>query len=124
MTSQGVGEPFGPGEDIFGYQACGLEGGCFIDVDDKYGEALTSISAGDRAVFRYVRKDSDWEKIRLETAGSGTVRVLLNDHLAGEVRVSAEGQTEAFLHAPEGQAELVLEFSEVSDLKLYKVTLF
>ena len=124
MTSQGVGEPFGPGEDIFGYQACGLEGGCFIDVDDKYGEALTSISAGDRAVFRYVRKDSDWEKIRLETAGSGTVRVLLNDHLAGEVRVSAEGQTEAFLQAPEGQAELVLEFSEVSDLKLYKVTLF
>lgn len=34
MTSQGVGEPFGPGETIMGYQACGLKGSVYIGLEE------------------------------------------------------------------------------------------
>ncbi len=39
MTSQGAGEPFAPGETIYGYQACGLKGTVYIGVEDEDGEA-------------------------------------------------------------------------------------
>lgn len=32
MTSQGVGDPFQQGETLFGYQACAVHGGCYIDL--------------------------------------------------------------------------------------------
>ena len=30
MTSQGLGDPFGPGERIEGYRVCGLRGSAFV----------------------------------------------------------------------------------------------
>lgn len=69
MTSQGVGKPFAPGEEIYGYQACGLKGSACIDTDRVYGEKLTRISAGDEAVFRYVKSSRAWSSIRLACGG-------------------------------------------------------
>lgn len=38
MTSQGVGEPFAPG-DHHGLQACEVHGGCYIDTDRQYARS-------------------------------------------------------------------------------------
>ena len=59
MTSQGIGDPFAPGEKIMGYQACEVHGGCYIDIDDIYGEKLTHLVSGSKAIFRYVKSDND-----------------------------------------------------------------
>lgn len=35
MTSQGLGEPFGPGEKIIGYQVCRLKSKAYVGIDEK-----------------------------------------------------------------------------------------
>lgn len=127
MTSQGVGDPFGPGETIMGYQACGIQGSCYIDVDDACGEKLTHISAGDAAIFRYVKSDAPWTGIRLTTRGSGTVKVQLFDNEAGTVQISGTAgsvqSTEAAIHAPAGEYELTLAFESPEGLEILEITL-
>ncbi|MCM1121245.1 MAG: family 43 glycosylhydrolase [Eubacterium sp.] len=129
MTSQGAGAPFLPGEKIMGYQACGMKGNCFIDVENRfgYGEKLTNISAGDEAIFRYLKNDKSWTGICLAFAGSGKVTVLLNGKEALTVSLQGERDKEYVVNAAfdmeSGEYELVLRFDESDGLELFSVTL-
>ena len=128
MTSQGVGEPFAPGEVIYGYQACGLTGQCCIDVSDALPdcpEVLTHIAPGDTAVFRYLRSDSPWKGITLTCSGTGRVEVLLNGEVAGTLALSGEEvyTVDSAIAAPAGEAELCLRFIAANDLAIYRLAL-
>lgn len=129
MTSQGIGEPFAPGEKIMGYQACGLRGNCCIDVDDDYGyeEKLTNISDGDEAVFRYVKNKAAWKGIEVTCAGSGVISAFLNGERAGEVYVSGESGKVQTVSAPiimaAGEYELMLRFEKTEGLEVMDLTL-
>lgn len=127
MTSQGVGEPFGPMEAIMGYQACGLSGTIYIGVDQEYGEKLMNISSGDEAVFRYVKNDADWSEIKLTCAGSGKVQILLNEAIAGEIKIAGINGTSqtvsAAISAPGGKAELKIRITDSENLEIMKIVL-
>ena len=131
MTSQGVGAPFAPGEKIFGYQACGVKGTIYIGLDERfgYGEKLMNISAGDEAVFRYVKSETEWSGIHLTCSGNGKIRVLMNGKEAGVVEITQEeketmGTAEGKLQMDAGEYELVLKFEEANALELLDVSLF
>lgn len=127
MTSQGVGAPFAPGEKIMGYQACSLKGNICIDVDAQYGEKLTDISAGDMAVFRYVRSETDWKEICLTCRGSGKVVVWMNGRKAGELDIAGQedgiSTVQGSLQMPAGEYELTLEIAQANGLELMEITL-
>lgn len=141
MTSQGAGKPFAPGESIFGYQACGLTGTVYIDLDENFGEKLAHISAGDEIIFRYVKNDADWSGITLTCAGSGKLQVLFNETIAGTVEIS-DGQNlklkvaaevpggheqsrkvSSEITAPAGEAELNLRIIESDSLEIMEIVL-
>ena len=130
MTSQGIGDPFAPGEKIMGNQACGRKGNCCIDVDNDYGyeEKLTRISDGDEAVFRYVKSEAAWKGIEITCTGGGVVSVFLNGEKAGEVHASCEKGTIQTMSAPinmdAGEYELLLRFEKPEELEVLSVTLF
>lgn len=151
MTSQGAGEPFAPGEPIYGYQACGLKGTVYIGVnatdDGKqngilpgteavsdagtgsiYPEKLTCVSPGDEIIFRYVKKDSPWSKIECICAGSGRLQVLLGDVSAGTIAVTGEPgkirTVSAKISAPAGERELRLKAEEADGLEIMQVVLY
>ena len=123
MTSQGVGEPFAPGEAIMGYQACGVSGNCFIGLGGRYEEQLMNIADGDTAVFRYVRSETPYTRIDLEATGSGTVTVQLGGVSAGTIRVQDGLQQNHEISAPAGEYELCLKFTEAENLAVEKITL-
>lgn len=123
MTSQGVGEPFKPGEALYGYQACGVSGGCYIGLGGEYTEQLMNISSGDTAVFRYVKSDSNYTGIEIEAAGNGKIEVLLNGEIAGTVTVKSGVQQSRAISAPAGEYELTLHFIEAEGLEIRKLTL-
>ena len=87
MTSQGVGEPFAPGERIMGYQACEVHGNVYIDIDQQYGEKSTHITDGDEAVFRYVKGGAAYTEIEIQASGSGVIEILMNGVSAGKYEV-------------------------------------
>lgn len=124
MTSQGVGEPFAPGEALYGYQACGVTGKCFIGLGGPYTEQLMNIADGDTAVFRYVRSEKPYSKIEIEAAGSGTIEVLLGDKPAGTVAITDGEQTGCDIAAPAGEYELRLRFSDADSLEIRKLILY
>jgi hypothetical protein len=124
MTSQGVGEPFGPGEAIYGYQACGVTGSCYIGLGGPYTEQLMNIAPEDTAVFRYVRSDRAFTEIRLEAAGSGKLEVLMNGQNAGAVVVKDGEQLSREINAAAGEYELTLRFVKADGLEIRKITLF
>lgn len=151
MTSQGAGEPFAPGEPIYGYQACGLKGTVYIGVNDTddgkqngilpgteavsdagtgriYPEKLTHISPGDEIIFRYVKKDSPWSEIECTCAGSGRLQVLLGDVSAGTITVTGEHgkirTVSAQISAPAGERELRLKAEEADGLEIMQVVLY
>lgn len=125
MTSQGAGEPFAPGEKIYGYQACGLKGTVYIGTDETYEEKLTNISAGDEAMFRYVRSVEAWSGIQITCAGSGRIRVLMNGEEA--VSVAAKGEPGVLqtvageIRMPAGEYELKLVFAEAEKLEVMEI---
>ena len=132
MTSQGIGEPFAPGEEILGYQACGLTGSVYIDVNpgentQEYPEILTHISAGDTITFRYIRSGEEWTKAEICCKGSGRIRVMVNDVCAGEIVV--DGKSDSWqtvcgsVQAKADTCELVLEVVESSGLEIAAVTM-
>ncbi len=129
MTSQGIGEPFAPGEAIMGCQACGLSGSVFIGLNedaatkDKYPEQLMHISAGDEMIFRYVKSESGYRKLSLKAKGSGTVTVLLNGEEAGTVTVKDGVQTADEVSAPAGEYELILRAEEADGLEIMELTM-
>lgn len=118
MTSQGVGEPFAPGETLMGWQACEVHGGCYIDTDETCEEALANLVPGSRAVFRYVKSDRDWKGIRFTASGHGSIRVLMNGAEAGIV--SQDGGS---IQMPAGEYELTLEVLEADSLRISEIVL-
>ena len=152
MTSQGVGDPFAPGETIMGYQACEVHGGCYIDTDPEYGEVLKGLTAGSKAVFRYVTSGKKWSGIRVRAKGTGEIKVHMNLHRKTEYNnictdaydqtagsdaqtiiigndsdiISSGGYKEykSTLEYPSGEYELVLEVKRGTDLKIAEITLY
>ncbi len=93
MTSQGLGDPFGPGEWIEGYWVCGLHGKAFVGGPEGEEERIVGICPGDEMIFRYLRGEPVYTGLELETAGAGQMEVWLDDCRAAEVSVSGEGKT-------------------------------
>lgn len=130
MTSQGIGEPFGPGEKIMGYQACGLKGSVYIDAvsdtDDESAEALVNIADQDRAVFRYVKSEKGFTKAEISSSGQAEVIVRLNGQEAGHILITKDGKSEVpFVAAcaSEKEQELELEFRDPEGFRLNDITL-
>lgn len=134
MTSQGPGEPFAPGEKIMGYQACGVKGGCFIGCDDVYIEKLMNISAGNEAVFRYIKSKNEWKMINVTYSGSGKIKIVFLDSKNEEHKIEAgtitaqntngEIQTiRSTINAPAGEYELVFIFEESNKLEIFEISI-
>jgi len=122
MTSQGAGEPFATGETIGAWHQCGLTGTAYL-MPGGDGEKLTGISAGDTAVFRYVKSDAPYKKAVVRGAGSGKVRIMLDDAEIG-CTVLENGCCEAALtDTGSGERTLKLVFEDVQDLELYTIVL-
>ena len=136
MTSQGIGEPFAPGEPIMGYQACELSGTVYIGVNkeeetkEQYPELLTNISDGDKIIFRYVKSESSWKKIRILCRGKGCIHIKMNGEEAGTVEVNGTNNKdkmyyeEAELEIAAGEYELEFEVEKVMGLEILEAILF
>ena len=119
MTSQGPGEPFGPGDTIMGYQACGVYGGCYIERDtEAKTECLTAPKDGGSAVFRYGCSENEFHTVTVTTRGRGKIKVFLGEELAGELTICGDGISSAKINAAGGCCEVRLEFVESDGLKL------
>lgn len=136
MTSQGIGEPFAPGEKIMGYQSCGLKGTSFInenentDEKEEYPELITNLSVGDRMIFRYVKSDEPWKQAEIEYHGTGKIRVKMNGTEAGMIEFCCDDQSDggicsasAPIEMPAGEYELELEVLETEGLEILSVIL-
>ncbi|MDE7188402.1 MAG: family 43 glycosylhydrolase, partial [Lachnospiraceae bacterium] len=126
MTSQGSGEPFGPGEVIMGYQACGLKGNLYIDAVEEEGapqERLSHILEGDEAVFRYVKSDTGFKKILVRAVGSGKITVLFDQKPIGEAVITESRQSGGELRAAAGEYELTLRFGHTEGLEIESLIL-
>lgn len=121
MTSQGAGAPFGPNEKIMGYQACELHGNIYIDLDEAYGEKLTHISAGDTAIFRYIRSEAEISDITVMAKGNGRISILLNGKVVGKVAISDGIQMKREISAEAGEYELTLVFEEAEQLEILEL---
>lgn len=120
MTSQGPGKPFGPGEEIMGYQACCLKGDIYIDAVEECAaqERLSHIQDGDEAVFRYVKSDCGFKKILFKAVGSGKVTVLFDRQPMGETEIIEGRQDSGEFQVEAGEYELTLKFSHVRELEI------
>ena len=141
MTSQGIGKPFGHGERIMGYQACGVKGTVYIGEADQqekeagYEEKLTKISDGDEAVFRYVGSDIPWSEIDLVYTGSGTILAVLLENTSVPERKTVTkclcipnneekmNTVVEKIEIPAGEYELKLLFETSKNLEIFEVTL-
>ena len=123
MTSQGPGEPFAPGEPLYGYQTCGVTGKCFIGLGGPYTEQLMNIADGDTAVFRYVKSEKPFAAISVEASGSGRLVVLMNGNEAGCIEIENGIQKDSEIRADAGEYELELRFTETDDLEIQKLVL-
>ena len=92
-----------------------------------YGEKLTHISDGDTAVFRYVKSNDGWSRVRLRVSGTGRIQIWLGDKKAGTVSLSPDGSDAgevcAALDGPGGEYELKLVFDNPCGLEVISVTL-
>ena len=123
MTSQGVGEPFAPGEKILGYQACGLKGKAYIGVGGLYGERLMNLAEGDEAVFRYVKSNSPYTRASFEASGDGEIEILMNGETAGKVKFHDGVQTGDEISMPAGEYEVTLFIKKAENLYIDSLTL-
>lgn len=124
MTSQGIGEPFGPGEVIYGYQACQLSGKIYIGLDGTGSECLTNIAEGDTSVFRYVYSETGFRSVSIEAEGKGIADIYFDEKYAGSVMVEGIGKTQSVLKNSGTEIQtLKLAFREPKGLKLRSVTL-
>lgn len=133
MTSQGIGEPFAPGEVIMGYQACEMSGSVYIGVNEdaesaeEYPEVLMNISAGDEVMFRYVKSEQEWKEISLKYRGSGKVKVKMNETCAGEITLADNkdviNTTNKEICMEAGEYELELEIAEADKLEIIEIML-
>ncbi len=127
MTSQGAGKPFGSGETIMGYQACGLKGTVYIGAEENpgagYCEKLTHISDGDEAVFRYVKSEEEYNSIWILSEGSGLIEVLLGGKTAGLVTVTDGVQQNSEIKMAAGEYELTLRFRNTKGLQIKEIVI-
>lgn len=132
MTSQGVGEPFAPGEAMMGYQACEMSGSVYIglnedsETQEKYSEVLMNISAGDEAYFRYVKSAEEWKEIEVLYSGKGKIQVWMNDQMVGSIECEETENVaiaKATVSCAAGQYELKLRFEEAEEMKIYQVVM-
>lgn len=127
MTSQGIGEPYGPEDEIMGYQACGLKGtvyiGPYIQEDGEYSEKLMNISNGDEAVFRYVKSEHGFRNIKIYADECGDIEVLADGKSSGIIRITDGVQQNADIEIEEGTHEFTLKFAETEGLEIYKIVL-
>ena len=130
MTSQGVGEPFAPGEVIMGYQACEMSGSVYIGVNEdaesaeKYPEVLMNISAGDEVMFRYVKSEQEWKEIEILYSGAGKIQVYMNEKIVGTIncdKVQGVNIAKSSIKCSSGQYELKLRFESAEQIKIYQV---
>lgn len=133
MTSQGIGKPFAPGEEIMGYQACEVKGNVYIglsetgEAESGYPEKLMNISAGDMAVFRYVKNEKNWTRAEITAKGSGKIEIYMNGTLAGAVSVTGvDNQIHVYsgvLNMAAGEYEVLLKFVQADGLEVMKIVL-
>lgn len=133
MTSQGVGEPFGSGEPIMGYQACGLKGTVYIGVNEDeqtkemYPEKLKNISDGDEIIFRYVESEEEWNSVLIKCYGKGKITVLMNGKKAGEFFADARSQelktVKADIKMSAGIYEVTLVCEKCDELEIMEMVL-
>lgn len=121
MTSQGPGAPFGPNEPLMGYQACEVHGSLFIDVGSQFGEQLTNIENGDRAVFRYIESSQPWQAIDVQSTGSAVLQIMFDQTVVGKVQIKNGEVESADLAAQPGRYEVNLTFSHVDHFALQKI---
>lgn len=122
MTSQGAGEPFAPSEIIGAWHQCGLTGKAYL-MPGGDGEKLTNISAGDTAVFRYVKSDMTYTKAVVRGAGKGKVRIMLDDAEIGCAEIENGCGEATLIDTGSGIRTLKLVFEDVNDLELYTIVL-
>ena len=120
MTSQGAGEPFGPGETIYAWHACVMHGNCRL-MPGGEGEVITGISDGDEALFRYVKSDKPYTKATIKATGSGTVKVMLDDVVVGTAAVNGECTEIKLDDAGSGLRTLKLAFEKPEDLEIISI---
>lgn len=122
MTSQGLGEPFKPGEKLMGYQACGLKGSVYIDAvnekDERPEEALVNIASGDEVIFRYVKSERDFQSLIIKAEGSGCIEIWMNDRKAGKVEIQNGQQLRNEIFMEAGEYELMLRFLSAEKLEV------
>lgn len=132
MTSQGIGAPFAPGEEIMGYQACGLRGTCYIDVNrdleitDDYPEKIVNVSKDDEILFRYIKSDSGFGKCRIYGQGDAQITVLLVNQAravveAGTVQIRDGIQVSENICAGAGEYEVRLKVGRAERFELLGV---
>lgn len=130
MTSQGIGEPFAPGEVIMGYQACEMSGSVYIGVNEdaestkEYPEVLMNISAGDEVMFRYVKSEQEWKEIEILYSGTGKIQVYMNEKIVGTIncdKVQGVNVAKSSIKCSSGQYELKLCFESAEQIKIYQV---
>lgn len=90
MTSQGVGEPFVPGELIPAYTACGFTNGAYLDTVCQENEGIVRFQKGSEAVFRYFCNPEPAHMLELYGSGEGFFQleadgVVVGNGKAGEV---------------------------------------
>lgn len=133
MTSQGPGEPFGSGEEIPAFRACGLKGNCRIMPSNEtsggtYEEQVEQILSGDEIIFRYVKskEGKPFTKAVLKTEGTGEVCVLLDEKEVGRGKLAENGVTEITLWEDVSgrKQELKLVFVKAERTTLQAVTLY
>ncbi len=125
MTSQGVGDPFRPGEEIEAWRACTVLGGMYIGLGPDGHERLLNAVAGSKAEFRYIQSDLGFSRATLRTSGHGTIQVFANGVLAGVTQVYEGEVTELQLVGiGSDRYELELHVIEGSSLTIWSVTLY
>ncbi|GAA5031214.1 family 43 glycosylhydrolase [Microbacterium fluvii] len=123
MTSQGVGDPFRPGEALPARSACVVGGRARIDVDEAGLEVLELPRTGDRAVFRYLAQ-GEFAGLTLDGSGAGTVRVLVDGRTIGIAAPGDDGVLRlATPFLVDGEGELVIEAVSSRSLRVRTLTL-
>lgn len=91
MTSQGPGAPFLLEETIYGYQACGCYGKCYIDYDEYSDEEYLKVSEdGDRVIFRYLSLKKPPQKVEILGIGEAGIDIYLDHVCIGGGKMTKE----------------------------------
>ena len=120
MSSQGLGDPFGPGERIEGYRVCGLRGSAFVGGPEGEAERIVGICPGDEMMFRYLQGEPVYTELEFESGGSGQLEVWLDDCLAAAdlVICRAGASTLSELEAA-GRASILIPSPKVAENHQY-----